>query len=936
MIENKKREAKEFAERWAGRGNEKSDNQSFWIDLLQNVYDVKQPTEYISFEKRVKNSHTNTTNFIDGYISSTLVMIEQKDIAKDLLKPIRQSGGLYLNAYQQAKQYSDDLKLSEKPRWIITCNFKEFYIYDMDKSVPEKDSLHIELSELSKQAYQMNFLVSQTNHHLIKEQELSIKAGELVGKLYDSLLEQYKLAPLDEKIMYEHLNKLCVRLVFCLYAEDAGLFEKKNQFHDYLSQYSAENIREALKTLFKVLNTKNEERDPYLSEQLKAFPYVNGGLFADENVLIPPFTDELRTMLLDQASDEFDWSDISPTIFGAVFESTLNPETRRKGGMHYTSIENIHKVIDPLFLDDLKDEFNQIMQIKREKIRNAHLREFQNKLASLYFLDPAAGSGNFLTETYLCLRKLENKIISIINKNQFDLYASEEDFNPIKVNIDQFYGIEINDFAVTVAKTALWIAESQMMDETSLIMMTDYEFLPLKTNANIIEGNALRMDWNDVIPASELNYIMGNPPFIGARLMSVDQKNDVLSIFGKKWKHVGNLDYVSCWDKKSMEMMAETNIRGALVSTNSVTQGEAVANLWKPLFEKGLHFDFAYRTFRWDSEAHIKAHVHCVIIGFSVAVNNRKKRIFTGEKYQYAENINGYLMDAPNVFIENKSIPLCNVSKASFGSMPNDKGLLSNYSENEMLEITKKYPDSKKMFKPIVGSEEFLHNKIRYCLWLTDIETFEIKAIPPIYNRVQMVKEIRKSSDRIATKKLASTPWLFGEIRQPKSNYLIIPRVSSERREYIPIGYMDYHTIASDANIIVPDASLLMFGVLASSIHNNWMRVVAGRLKSDYRYSVKNVYNNFPWPTPSEEQKSKIEHTAQAILDARSLYPNSSLAEMYDPDNEWMYPELMKAHQENDKAVMDAYGFHYDMSESEVVSELMKMYQKLTAEKGSN
>jgi len=382
-----KRKAKEFADRWAGRGNEKSDNQSFWIDLLQNVYDIKQPTEYISFEKRVKNSHTNTTNFIDGYISSTLVMIEQKDIAKDLLKPIKQSSGLYLNAYQQAKQYSDDLKLSEKPRWIITCNFKEFYIYDMDKAEPEKDPLHIKLSELPKQAYQMDFLVSQTNHHLIKEQELSIKAGELVGKLYDSLLEQYKLAPLDEKIMHEHLNKLCVRLVFCLYAEDSGLFEKKNQFHDYLSQYSAENIREALKTLFKVLNTKNEERDPYLSEQLKAFPYVNGGLFADESVLIPPFTDELRTMLLDQASDEFDWSDISPTIFGAVFESTLNPETRRRGGMHYTSIENIHKVIDPLFLDDLKDEFNEIMHFKREKIRNEHLRRFQDKLASLRFLE---------------------------------------------------------------------------------------------------------------------------------------------------------------------------------------------------------------------------------------------------------------------------------------------------------------------------------------------------------------------------------------------------------------------------------------------------------------------------------------------------------------------------------------------------------------------
>lgn len=927
-----KRKAKEFADRWTGRGNEKSDNQSFWIDLLQNVYDIKQPTEYISFEKRVKNSHTNTTNFIDGYISSTLVMIEQKDIAKDLLKPIKQSSGLYLNAYQQAKQYSDDLKLSEKPRWIITCNFKEFYIYDMDKAEPEKDPLHIKLSELPKQAYQMDFLVSQTNHHLIKEQELSIKAGELVGKLYDSLLEQYKLAPLDEKIMHEHLNKLCVRLVFCLYAEDSGLFEKKNQFHDYLSQYSAENIREALKNLFKVLNTKNEERDPYLSEQLKAFPYVNGGLFADESVLTPPFTDELRTMLLDQASDEFDWSDISPTIFGAVFESTLNPETRRKGGMHYTSIENIHKVIDPLFLDDLKDEFNEIMHFKREKIRNEHLQRFQDKLASLRFLDPAAGSGNFLTETYLCLRKLENKIISIINKNQFDLYATEEGFNPIKVSIDQFYGIEINDFAVTVAKTAMWIAESQMMDETSLIMMTDYDFLPLKTNANIVEGNALRMDWNDVIPASELNYIMGNPPFVGTKMMDKSQKEDVKkALVG--YKNYGTLDYVACWYAKSCDFIDGTNIKCAFVSTNSIVQGEQVTPLWKELFKRGIIINYAFRTFVWDNEANLKAQVHCVIIGFSKN-DDRKKYLFDGKDKKEVKHINAYLVEANDVFIESQRTPICDVQKMYLGcDFKDDNNYI--FSEDEKNRLIKKDKNIEKYLKKYVNAKELTNNTYRYCLWLNDVDPSEIKDSSTIMEIVEAVRYFRMNSKSSDTQRYADLPMRPARLRyyseKRNTSALCLPRTSSASRKYLPMELLDSNTIGGASILMIPNATLYTFGILNSNVHMNWMKTVCGRMKSDYRYANGLVYNTFPWPTPSEEQKAKIEHTAQAILDARSLYPDSSLADMYDPDNEWMFPELIKAHKKNDKAVMDAYGFSYDMSESEIVAELMKMYQKLIA-----
>lgn len=723
---------------------------------------------------------------------------------------------------------------------------------------------------------------------------------------------------------------LCVRLVFCLYAEDAGLFGKHGIFHDYLEKFNTDDLRRALIDLFKVLDTKPQDRDPYMKEDLAQFPYVNGGLFADENIEIPNLNDTVKELLLSNASEDFDWSDISPTIFGAVFESTLNPETRRSGGMHYTSIENIHKVIDPLFLDDLKSELDGILMIKVLKARKEKLLAFQQKLSELKFLDPACGSGNFLTETYLSLRRLENKALEAYQGGQIGF--GDENINPIKVSIGQFYGIEINDFAVTVAKTALWIAESQMMHETENILHLNLEFLPLKSYTNIIEGNALRIDWNDVIPNGELNYIMGNPPFVGARLMNESQKEDISNIF-KGTKGSGNLDYVSCWYKKATNYIDNTKIEVAFVSTNSITQGEQVAILWKDILERGVNINFAYRTFRWDSEASLKAHVHCIIIGFSF-IKRTEKYLYENDKVKKANNINPYLIDAPNVYIESHSSPLCNVPKMDFGSMPNDGGFLSNYSKEQKEDICNRYPNTEDLFKNIVGAEEFINNKERYCIWLKDVEPSIYKSNSIIMEAIKNVKDLRENSNREATRKLAITPYLFGEIRQPKTDYLLVPSTSSERRRYIPIGFFDSNTISSNANLVIPNATLYNFGVLTSNVHMAWVRTVAGRLKSDYRYSAKIVYNNFPWCNPTEEQKKKIEKTAQAILDARALYPNSSLSDLYDELT--MPKELRKAHQENDKAVMVAYGFDWrKMTESDCVAELMKMYQEIIKSKGA-
>lgn len=920
--------ARNFAAYWKDKGYEKGESQPFWLSLLRDVYGVEHPEQFIQFEEQV---HLDHTSFIDGTIPATHVLIEQKGLGKNLNKPIKQSDGALLTPFEQAKRYILELPVSQHPRWVVTCNFSTFYVYDMER--PHGEPEIIELANLEKEYYRLQFLVDAGNEHLKREMEVSIAAGEIVGLLYDAFYKQY--ANPESEHSLKSLNKLCVRLVFCLYAEDAGIFGHHGMFHDYLKGFDTRGLRKGLVDLFRVLDTKLQDRDPYLRDdnpELAAFPYVNGGLFSDENIEIPPFTDEIRNLLLEKASENFNWSEISPTIFGAVFESTLNPETRRSGGMHYTSIENIHKVIDPLFLDELKGELDEICAISVERTKNTKLRAFQRKLASLTFLDPACGSGNFLTETYLSLRRLENKILVELSHGQVTMYSASE--SPIQVSISQFYGIEINDFAVTVAKTALWIAESQMMKETEKILLVPLEFLPLKTNAFIVEGNALQVDWESVVPKSKLNYIMGNPPFVGYSLQSKEQKSDILSIYvdekGKPYKTAGKIDYVAGWYYKAAKLMQNTPIRTAFVSTNSITQGEQVAGVWKPLFEQfGIHIDFAYQTFRWDSEASAKAHVHCVIVGFSVAVNTNSKKLFIGDKLHLSNNINAYLMDAPNVFIESRNTPLNGVLSMSSGGKPVEGGYYI-FTDDEKNAFLKKEPSAQTYFKKFVGSDDFINGYTRWCLWLHDVSPSDIRKLPECMKRVNSVHDYRLESKKAATRAAAAAPMSFMEIKRPVGKFLIVPEVSSQRRKYVPLGFSDKEMICSNKVRFVSNATMYHFGILTSNVHMAWMRAVCGRLKSDYSYSINVVYNNFPWPTPTEQQKAKIEQTAQAILDARALYPDSSLADLYDDLT--MPPELRKAHQDNDRAVMDAYGFTKGTaartSESACVTELMKLYQQ--------
>ncbi|MBR3622104.1 MAG: class I SAM-dependent DNA methyltransferase, partial [Selenomonadaceae bacterium] len=748
--------AKAFSEKWRGLGDEKQHTQTFWLELLKDVYGVENPFGFITFEDRVKLSHTS---FIDASIPETHVMIEQKSLGKDLSKPIKQSDGTLLTPYQQAKRYAAELPYSKRPRWIVACNFEEFRVYDMEN--PQAEPEIILLKELYKEYYRLQFLVNAADRNVKKEMEISLKAGDIVGKLYDALLKQYKDPESEEA--QKSLNKLCVRLVFCLYAEDAGIFGNRNMFHDYLQGFRPENARMGLIELFEALATPLNERDPYMKAELAAFPYVNGGLFEDSRAelqrQIPMLTEEILTLLLKNASLDFDWSGISPTIFGAVFESTLNPETRRKGGMHYTSIQNIHKVIDPLFYDSLKSEFEKIKSQTNAKTRKRNFFEFQQKLGSLTFLDPACGSGNFLTESYISLRKLENAVLSEMYGGNMALDFGGE-FDPIKVKINQFYGIEINDFAVTVSKTALWIAESQAMQDTENIIHKELDFLPLKSYTNIIEGNALRMNWEDVLPKSKCSFIMGNPPFVGYSLQSKEQKADILATYldekGKAYKKAGKIDYVAGWYYKAAEFMQGTTITAAFVSTNSITQGEQVADVWKPLYERfNVRIDFAHRTFKWDSESTEKAAVHCVIVGFSVSDLKKPKILFSGDKGQEVTNISPYLINAPTVFIESKSKPLCTVPEIITGNRPADGGALI-IKEKDYDNFVTKEPKAKKYIKQFIGAEEFINNKKRYCLWLVDANPSELRKMPLVMERIKLCREdrLKGADDR---KKLADT-----------------------------------------------------------------------------------------------------------------------------------------------------------------------------------
>ena len=915
--------ARAFAQRWAGKGDEKSDSQAFWLEMLGEVFGIARPTDYIRFERGVKLGHKS---FIDAFIPSTHVLIEQKSLGVDLDTPQRQSDGTLLTPFRQAARYNSMLPYSERARWIVVSDFARIRVYDME--TPEAPPRVVTLANLADELDRLDFLVNREVKSLRKEEEsLSVKAGELINKVYGLLLEKYFDAQSPETL--RSLNMLCVRIVFCLYADDAGLFGKRGFFYQYFEPFVKfpHIFRLELIRFFRVLDTPQDERDRY-ERKFYPLPYVNGGLFADDSVEVPEFSPEaIHALMMVDEKKKFDWSGISPTIFGAVFESTLNPETRRTGGMHYTSVENIHRVIDPLFLDRLRDEFDNLKAIAEPRRRRAELLAFQTRLAELRFFDPACGSGNFLTETYLSLRRLENEVVRAAAVDTADMAVLGEAFTPIRVSIDRFYGIEINDFAVVVARTAMWIAETGMKRETASIVHHDLDFFPLRSEAHIAEDNALRLDWRTVCPTPD--YIIGNPPFVGARLMNKEQKDDLLSVFGEGWKNVGNLDYVSGWYKKAADMMKNTPIRAALVSTNSVTQGENVPALFQPLFADGMHFDFAYRTFRWDSEMAEKAHVHCVIIGFSMTPNDAPPRIYIGKgDFIEVKHINAYLMDADDVFVESRTKPLCGVPEIGIGNKPIDDG---NYlfTAEERDAFIKLEPQAAKYFRPWYGAQEFIHNKPRYCLWLGDCSPAELRRMPHAFKRVEAVRQFRLASKSPGTQKLADRPARFHVENMPESNYLLVPSTSSENRQYVPIGFMPPEAMTSNAVHIIPSAGLYHFGILTSSVHNAWMRAVCGRLEMRYRYSKDIVYNNFPWPTATDADRAKIEATAQAILDARAKYPDSSLADLYDATA--MPPDLRRAHSRNDAAVLRLYGLPADAPEPTIVAHLMNLYKELTA-----
>lgn len=895
---------------------------------------MENQTTALHFESR-----TSGAGWIDVVVPDAKTFIEQKSLGIDMDKPEPRQGTM-VTPYQQAKRYADQQRNSKRPDYIVICNFGEFRIHHLDDDLPETEYESFKLEELPEQLHLLDFLVNPQAQRARREQKASLQAGELIGKLYKLLREQY-VAP-DSAASQHALNVLCVRLVFCLFAEDAGIFPK-NAVLNYLASFNASALRLALKRLFIQLDTPLDQRDPYDEQALAVMPYVNGGLFTGTDIEIPNFTDEIRELLITELSADTDWSHISPTIFGGVFESTLNPETRHQGGMHYTSPENIHKVIDPLFLDALTDELTDIINepgVGAVKRRN-NLKRYHDKLASLTFFDPACGSGNFLTETYISLRRLENKVLSELANDQTALDFGGES-SQIKVHISQFYGIEINDFAVSVAQTALWIAKLQADAETEILTSANIDNLPLRDSANIMLGNALQLDWADILEPDQCSFVIGNPPFLGARNQSKEQKAELQATFKSigATKNLGNIDYVGAWYAKAAKYLGDHDIRAAFVSTNSICQGEQVANVWSRIWDMGIRIDFAHDTFKWTNGAADQAAVYCVIVGFSKL--GGPKTLFhyptvTDEpEISHPTQLNAYLKDAPDVFVWRLSEPLCDVPKIGIGAQIID---FTNYTflPKAKEEFVANEPLSAKYFRQLSGGDEFIKGKVRWILYLRDITPDDLAKMPKVRERIEAVRAKRAGASRTQTQRAAATPHLFGSEAISTGPCVLIPQTSSERRDYIPMGLTEPDVVYTQKAMLVPDATTFHFGILHSRAHNAWMRVVAGRLESRYSYTAEVVYNTFIWPDVTPEQEAEITQLGQAVLDARAQYPDSTIAQMYDPDNDWMYPELTKAHAALDAAVERAYGLEPGCEEKTIVEHLFKLYSQAVekAEKAS-
>lgn len=938
-----KKEAKEFVSRWgkrlvavpAGSNNEQQDTQKFWVDLLINVLGVPSNSidSFVDFERKVRGRR------IDVFVSDHNFLCEQKSVGIDLDKPEPRNGGME-TPFQQAMWYARHLPYSERPRWVMTCNFETFRLYDLDDERPENTVQEFTLEELPDSLYLLSFLTSNETSRLHKEQRLSVEAGSYVSRLYDALAKQYHHIDGDDERAQEEqrsLNVLITRIIFLLYAEDADLLQSHQAFGRYCEGDPAK-FRRKLIDLFEAIDTPLDKRDEYMDDDLAAFPYVNGGLFADSTIAVPQMTEEIQRAITD-ASQDFDWKEISGVIFGGVFEGTLNPETRHAGGMHYTSVENIERCLKPLFLDGLWDELHEAEGERTAAKRKQAFARLHDKVASITIGDPACGSGNFLTEAYRQLRTIENRIIEDELNEETDLAGQTSLVavrdNPVRVSLDQLYGIEINDFAVSVAKTALWITEEQMLRKTQEIYVDyDFDFLPLRSLTNLREGNALKTDWSDVFP-DNLTYLVGNPPFLGARNQSKEQKAELLDVFDGA-KNSGNIDYCGAWYIKAARFTEGKHTRCALVSTNSICQGEQVANLWKPLHDMGIHIDFAHNTFRWDNEAADKAHVFCVIVGFSR--EKCEKKLFyhatpdSDEEQIPLARINAYLKDAPDVFIYSRSKPICDVPEMGIGNKPIDGGFYL-FTDEEKDDFLKKEPKAGCFFHPWLGSKEFIHGYHRWCLWLGEASFSDLKQLPECRKRIEQVREYRLGSKSAGTRKIADKPTRFHVENMPTGSSIIIPEVSSSRRKRIPMGFVGPEVFCSNKVRLIPNASLYHYGVLQSQFHNAWVRVVTGRLKDDYQYSANIDYNNFVWPDPTDERRKEVERCAQDVLDARDAQEDATLADMYDPKNETFFPELMAAHKELDAAVEAAYGVDFDGDEERIVAYLFNLYAERVGER---
>ncbi len=891
-----KSRAMAFSREWADVSSEDAEAKTFWNEFF-HIFDMPR-RRVATFEQRVKKIDGR-----DGYIDllwKGTLLIEHKSRGKNLDR-----------AHQQALEYFPGLKDRELPQYIMVSDFARFRLYNL-----EDDTLHeFALQDLHKHVRLFGFIAGYQVHAIREEDPVNIKAAERMGRLHDQLK--------DVGYTGHALEVYLVRLLFCMFADDTGIFQRQ-EFQEYLEQRTHEDgsdLGHHLATFFHVLNTPHERRLKNLDEQLSAFPFINGKLFAES---LPPasFDASMRQSLLDCCG--LDWSRISPAIFGSLFQSIMDKTARRNLGAHYTSEKNILKLIKPLFLDTLWEQYEKIKHNEKK------LREFHHYLRTLTFLDPACGCGNFLVIAYRELRLLELAVLRLLNPGGQQIIDVQKF---VLLDIDQFYGIEIEEFPAQIAQVALWLMDHQMNLKVSEEFGRYFVRIPLKTSATIVCGNALRLDWNDIVPADRLFYIMGNPPFGGKSLQSSSQKADMTLVFQGKGSPA-ILDFVCAWYIKAADMMAvNPNITAAFVSTNSITQGEQVAALWPILLEEHIHINFAHRTFQWNNESRSMAAVHCVIIGFSIS-NASPKYLFEYENIKgdpqliQAKNINPYLIDAPNAILKNRRTPICNVSPMLYGSKPADGGnlLLSHQEYKELLHLE---PASAPWIKPFLNATEFLHNTPRYCLWLVDCPPNILNAMPHVKHRVEKVRAMRLASTKAATRELAATPALFAEIRQSKTDYLLVPAHTSENRTYIPVGYLAANVICGNANFQIPDATLLDFGIFTSLMHNAWTRNVCGRLKSDYRYSAGIVYNNFPWPEkPTDKQKLAVEKAAQAVLDARDLFPDACLADLYDPLT--MPQALLKAHQQVDKAVDAAYGKKRFSTEADRVAFLFDLYEKYT------